>query len=94
MLQHIRLFGCPDSVVSAGSAKPKVCYDDSSGLELDLAPTYGSKALDFCRQKSFFVTQAGKLGLGPAHIAVGMLVYLISGLGTPFIVEIVTLEEC
>lgn len=71
----------------AGSEKPEVCEDSPSQPELDVASNYGSRALDFCRQRSFFVTKAGKLGLGPAHTAVGMLVYLISGLGMPFILE-------
>lgn len=49
---------------------------------------FGNLAEELCRNRIFFVTEAGRLGLGNVGVRAGGLVYLIQGLGAPSIVTV------
>lgn len=55
--------------------------------ELDNATTYGYEALRVCTYRSFFITKAGKFGLGPAQTRPGWVVFYLQGLVTPFLLQ-------
>lgn len=40
-----------------------------------------------CRDRTFFVTEAGRLGLGSVHVPPGDSIYLIHGLKAPFVIH-------
>jgi hypothetical protein len=48
---------------------------------------YGYIAEEICRNRTFFITEAGRLGLGSVHISAGDSIYLIHGLKSPFVVR-------
>jgi hypothetical protein len=65
----------------------EVTQDDSM-LGLEESTRFGNLAEELCRNRIFFVTEAGRLGLGNVGVRPGGLVYLIQGLGAPSIVDI------
>ncbi|KAJ8106168.1 hypothetical protein OPT61_g9720 [Boeremia exigua] len=54
---------------------------------IDDSTRYAYVAEEVCRDRTFFVTEAGRLGLGPAHISPGDCIHLIHGLKTPFVLH-------
>lgn len=54
---------------------------------IDDSTRYGYVAEEVCRDRTFFVTEAGRLGLGPVHISPGDCIHLIHGLKTPFVLH-------
>ncbi|KAH7088044.1 heterokaryon incompatibility protein-domain-containing protein [Paraphoma chrysanthemicola] len=45
---------------------------------------YSYIAEEICRNRTFFITEAGRLGLGSVHVSPGAFIYLIHGLKSPF----------
>jgi hypothetical protein len=66
-------------------------YDSIVGLEE--STRFGNLAEELCRNRIFFVTEAGRLGLGNIGVRPAGLVYLIQGLGTPSIVDVESSES-
>jgi hypothetical protein len=54
---------------------------------VDDSAHYGYVAEEVCRDRTFFVTEAGRLGLGPVHTSPGDAVHLIHGLQVPFVLH-------
>jgi hypothetical protein len=54
---------------------------------VDDSTRYGYIAEELCRDRTFFITEAGHLGLGSAHVSPGDSVYLLHGLKTPFVIH-------
>jgi hypothetical protein len=52
----------------------------------DASVRFGYSAEEVCRNRTFFITKNGRLGLGSTHVSPGASVYLIHGLKTPFMV--------
>jgi hypothetical protein len=48
---------------------------------------YGYIAEEICRNRTFFITEAGRLGLGSLHVSPGASIYLIHGLKVPFVIH-------
>jgi hypothetical protein len=48
---------------------------------------YGYIAEEICRNRTFFITEAGRLGLGSVHVSPGASIYLIHGLKVPFVIH-------
>jgi hypothetical protein len=48
---------------------------------------YGYNAEEICRNRTFFITEAGRLGLGSVHVSPGASIYLIHGLKAPFVIH-------
>jgi hypothetical protein len=67
------------------SSTPRSPHDSKVGL--DESTRFGHLAEELCRYRRFFVTEHGRLGLGPALIGPGLSIYLIRGLTTPFMVR-------
>jgi hypothetical protein len=67
------------------SCTPSSPDESTSGLEE--STRFGNLAEELCRYRRFFVTQQGRLGLGPTCTSPGLSVYLIHGLATPFLIE-------
>lgn len=70
----------------------EVTQDDST-VGLEESTRFGNLAEELCRNRVFFVTEAGRLGLGNVGVRPGGLVYLIQGLGTPSIVDVESRES-
>ncbi|KAK6365586.1 hypothetical protein LTR81_028043 [Elasticomyces elasticus] len=64
-----------------------VCYSDNPDFGLEESTRYGNVAEEVCRNRRFFLTETGRMGLGPARIHPNASVYLIHGLKTPFVVD-------
>lgn len=54
---------------------------------LDESTRFGNLAEELARHRRFFVTEGGRLGLGPVYIPQGASIYVIPGARTPFIIE-------
>ncbi|EDU46084.1 conserved hypothetical protein [Pyrenophora tritici-repentis Pt-1C-BFP] len=54
---------------------------------VDDSTRYGYIAEEVCRDRTFFITEAGRLGLGSVHVSPGDSIYLIHGLKTPFVLH-------
>jgi hypothetical protein len=54
---------------------------------IDDSTQYGYIAEEVCRDRTFFITEAGRLGLGSVHISPGDSIHLIHGLKTPFVLH-------
>jgi hypothetical protein len=54
---------------------------------VDESTRYGYIAEEICRDRTFFITEAGRLGLGSVHVAPGSSIYLIHGLKAPFVIH-------
>jgi hypothetical protein len=54
---------------------------------VDESTHYGYIAEEICRNRTFFITEAGRLGLGSVRVTSGASVYLIHGLKTPFVIH-------
>lgn len=65
----------------------EVLQDDSI-IGLEESTRFGNLAEELCRNRIFFVTEAGRLGLRNVGVRPGGLLYLIQGLGTPSIVDV------
>ncbi|KAF2716050.1 hypothetical protein K431DRAFT_316825 [Polychaeton citri CBS 116435] len=61
-------------------------YEDCT-LGLEESTRYGNVAEEVTRNRRFFLTENGRMGLGPARIPRGASVYLIDGMRTPFVVR-------
>ncbi|OAL42679.1 HET-domain-containing protein [Pyrenochaeta sp. DS3sAY3a] len=48
---------------------------------------YGYIAEEICRDRSFFITETGRLGLGSVNVSPGASIYLIHGLRVPFVID-------
>ncbi|KAH8731578.1 heterokaryon incompatibility protein-domain-containing protein [Phaeosphaeriaceae sp. PMI808] len=48
---------------------------------------YGYIAEEICRDRNFFITEAGRLGLGSVNASPGASIYLIHGLKVPFVID-------
>lgn len=70
----------------------EVLQDDSI-IGLEESTRFGNLAEELCRNRIFFVTEAGRLGLGNVGVRPGGLVYLIQGLRTPSIVDVESSES-
>ena len=70
----------------------EVLQDDSI-IGLEESTRFGNLAEELCRNRIFFVTEAGRLGLGNVGVRPGGLVHLIQGLGTPSIVDVESSES-
>jgi hypothetical protein len=66
-------------------------YDSIVGLEE--STRFGNLAEELCRNRIFFVTEAGRLGLGNVGVRPGGLIYLIQGLETPSVVDVESSES-
>lgn len=53
----------------------------------DSSARFGYSAEEVCRNRAFFITKGGRLGLGSTHVSPGASIYLIHGLKTPFVVH-------
>jgi hypothetical protein len=62
------------------------CTEDSHDLSEGSA-RFGYVAEEVCRNRTFFVTKNGRLGLGSTHVSPGAYIYLLHGLGTPFVIH-------
>lgn len=60
---------------------------ESQKDEIDDSIRYGYIAEEVCRDRTFFITEAGRLGLGSVHASPGDSIYLIHGLTTPFTIH-------
>jgi hypothetical protein len=60
---------------------------DDSTAGLEESTRFGNLAEELCRNRTFFVTEAGYLGLGNVGVQRGNLIYLTQGLGSPIIVD-------
>ncbi|OAL01734.1 HET-domain-containing protein [Phaeosphaeriaceae sp. SRC1lsM3a] len=54
---------------------------------VDDSTRYGYIAEELCRDRTFFITEAGRFGLGSVHASPGDSIYLIHGLKTPFVIH-------
>jgi hypothetical protein len=54
---------------------------------IDDSTRYGYIAEEVCRDRTFFITEAGRLGLGSVHVSPGDSIYLIHGLTSPFTIH-------
>jgi hypothetical protein len=70
----------------------EILQDDST-VGLEESTRFGNLAEELCRNRIFFVTEAGRLGLGNIGVRPGGLVYLIQGLGAPSIVDVESSES-
>ena len=66
-------------------------YDSIVGLEE--STRFGNVAEKLCRNRIFFVTEAGRLGLGNVGVRPDGLIYLIQGLETPSVVDVESSES-
>ncbi|KAH8708385.1 hypothetical protein GQ44DRAFT_731581 [Phaeosphaeriaceae sp. PMI808] len=48
---------------------------------------YSYIAEEICRNRTFFITEAGRLGLGSVHVSPRASIYLIHGLKSPFVIH-------
>jgi hypothetical protein len=48
---------------------------------------YGYFAEEICRNRTFFITEAGRLGLGSVHVSPRASIYVVHGLKTLFVVH-------
>jgi hypothetical protein len=55
--------------------------------KVDNSTRYGYIAEEVCRDRTFFITEAGRLGLGPVHMSPGDSIHLIHGLKAPFVLH-------
>jgi hypothetical protein len=70
----------------------EVLQDDSiTGLEE--STRFDNLAEELCRNRIFFVTEAGRLGLGNVGARPGGLAYLIQELGAPRIIDVESSES-
>jgi hypothetical protein len=70
----------------------EVTQNDST-VGLEESTRFGNLAEELCRNGIFFITEAGRLGLGNVGVRPGGLVYLIQGLGAPSIVDVESNES-
>ena len=70
----------------------EVLQDDSI-IGLEESTRFGNLAEELCRNRIFFVTEAGRLGLGNVGVRPGGLIYLIQGLETPSVVDVESSES-
>jgi len=70
----------------------EVLQDDSI-IGLEESTRFGNLAEELCRDRIFFVTEAGRLGLGNVGVRPGGLIYLIQGLETPSVVDVESSES-
>jgi hypothetical protein len=68
-----------DDFVGASEKNWKDVVNDSS--------RYGYIAEELCRDRAFFITKAGRLGLGPVHMSPGDSIHLIHGLKARFVLH-------
>jgi hypothetical protein len=62
------------------------CGEDwKDGVEESIR--YGYIAEEICRNRTFFITEAGRLELGSVHVSPGASIYLIHGLKSPFVIH-------
>ena len=54
---------------------------------LEESTRFGNLAEEVSRNRRFFVTEGGRIGLGPICMSPGASIYLIYGLRTPFVIE-------
>jgi len=54
---------------------------------IDESTRYGYIAEEVCRNRTFFITEAGRLGRGSVHVSPGDSIYLIHGLTSPFAIH-------
>lgn len=66
---------------------------DNSIIGLEESTRFGNLAEELCRNRIFFVTEAGRLGLGNVGVRPGGLIYLIQGLGAPSVVDVESSES-
>ncbi|KAK3619427.1 hypothetical protein LTR56_024053 [Elasticomyces elasticus] len=64
-----------------------LCHSDNPGFGLEESSRYGNVAEEVCRNRRFFLTETGRMGLGLARIHPNASVYLIHGLKTPVVVD-------
>jgi len=69
--------------------RPDIAEDDhdDSTAGLEESTRFGNLAEELCRNRTFFVTESGCLGLGNVGVQRGNLIYLTQGLGSPIIVD-------
>ncbi|KAH6881168.1 heterokaryon incompatibility protein-domain-containing protein [Thelonectria olida] len=60
---------------------------EDSNDSLEGSSRYGYVAEETCRNRTLFVTESGRVGLGSTHVSPGASIYLIHGLKTPFVVH-------
>jgi hypothetical protein len=70
----------------------EVLQDDSI-IGLEESTRFGNLAKELCRNRIFFGTEAGRLGLGDVGVRPGGLTYLIQGLETPSDVNVESSES-
>lgn len=64
----------------------RTCQKDWKDV-VDDSTRYGYIAEELCRDRTFFITEAGRFGLGSVHASPGDSIYLIHGLKTPFVIH-------
>jgi hypothetical protein len=60
---------------------------ESQNDGIDESTRYGYIAEEVCRDRTFFITEAGRLGLGSVHVSPGDSIYLVHGLKAPFVIQ-------
>lgn len=53
----------------------------------DAVDHFAARVLALCRNRSFFETVDGRLGVGPAYVKEGNLIFTICGLQAPFVIR-------